>query len=109
MRKLGFYDMSNISVSEFGLSEFEAELISEERRSEPRRVTLLQAEVILCEDAKPIECVVTDISNSGARVMFEDVPKLPDEIRLKIDHPKTEHRCEVCWTNGDEAGLRFIR
>ena len=100
--------MNNSSVSEFGLSEFEAELISDERRSEPRRVTLLQAEINMVGEPAPIACVVTDISSSGARVFFEDIPTLPEYIRLSIHHPKSEHRCKVRWTNGDEAGLMFL-
>ena len=101
--------MNNSSVSEFGLSEFEAELIPEERRSEPRRVTLLQAEIRISEDSAPIACVVNDISDSGARVFFEDIPKLPDHVQLLIHHPESKHNCKVRWTNGDEAGLMFVR
>ena len=100
--------MNHISQSEFGLSEFEADLIPEERRSEMREVTLLQAEVRIAEEPKSIPCVVNDISKSGARVFFEEVPNLPDHVQLVIHHPESEHHCEVRWTSGDEAGLKFV-
>ena len=101
--------MKNSSENEFGLTEFEADLIPDERRSELRRVTLLQAEIRISENSSPIACVVNDISKSGARVFFEDIPKLPGHVYLLIHHPASQHKCEVRWTNGDEAGLKFVR
>lgn len=100
--------MNNLSENEFGLSDFEADLIPDERRSESRRVTLLQAEIRTSEDASPIACVVNDISQSGARVFFDETPKLPKVVHLLIHHPESRHKCEVRWTNGDEVGLMFV-
>ncbi|MEM9330804.1 MAG: PilZ domain-containing protein [Pseudomonadota bacterium] len=101
--------MSISSQHEFGLSDFEAELIPDERRTEPRRITLLQAEIKVSKDSEPVQCVVNDISNSGARVFFDDMPSLPQYVELLIQHPKSNHKCEVRWKNGDEAGLMFIK
>lgn len=100
--------MSNNSLNEFGLSEFEVDLIPAERRSEVRRDTLLQAEIRVSEGSTSIPCVVNDISKSGARVLFEDNPKLSRHVHLVIHHPMREYTCEVRWQNGDEAGLMFI-
>ncbi|MGI9353236.1 MAG: PilZ domain-containing protein [Rhizobiaceae bacterium] len=100
--------MKNSSESEFGLSEFEADLIPKDRRSEPRRITLLQAEIRISEDAAPIACVVNDVSKSGARVFFDVIPTLPRHVHLHIHHPESSHKCEVRWTDGDEVGLMFV-
>lgn len=100
--------MSISSELEFGLSEFESELVPDERRTEPRRVTLLQAEIRVSDEAAPIACIVNDISKSGARVFFDDIPKLPGHVDLLIHHPESRHKCEVRWINGDEAGLKFV-
>jgi len=100
--------MNNAYESEYGLSEFEAELVPDERRTEARRVTLLQAGIRVSEDSAPIACVVTDLTKSGARVLFEDVPALPGHVHLLIHHPESTHKCEVRWTNGDEIGLMFV-
>jgi hypothetical protein len=58
--------------------------------------------------ALPRDCVITDISERGARIIVRDAA-VPDQFDLQIfgDRALREH-CEVVWRLGDEVGLRFI-
>ena len=58
--------------------------------------------------ALPRECVITDISEHGARIVVPDAA-VPDQFYLQIsgDRPMRE-TCEVAWRLGDEVGVRFV-
>jgi hypothetical protein len=80
----------------------------EERRALPRKRSLEQAKVLL-PDWKVIDCVVRDISDSGARLEFAKEPRLPGRFRLLILSQSLVVAVELEWQQGDVAGVRFAR
>ena len=55
-----------------------------------------------------VECVVHDISDSGARIKFLAAPPIVDTIELHIPSKGRVHRAKVLWHAADEIGVDFI-
>jgi hypothetical protein len=56
------------------------------------------------------QCLVQDISRSGARITLdEDASQLPGVIRLAFARDaRTGRSCQVIWRRGRSAGIKFI-
>ena len=56
------------------------------------------------------QCVVHDMSASGAKVTIEDPNTLPAKLRLAFSRDaRTGRNCEVVWRCGKSVGVRFVR
>jgi hypothetical protein len=81
-------------------------LVLKERRRHERhainRVAKVQSAGSLARD-----CLVTDISESGARLYAESIV-IPDQFVLLLTGDKTMRReCRVVWRLGNEIGVEF--
>jgi hypothetical protein len=79
-----------------------------ERRKHQRhtinRVAKFQADA----NALPRDCMITDISDGGAR-LFADGVDVPDQFNLLISAGAGLSRaCQVVWRLGGEFGVTFI-
>ncbi len=52
-------------------------------------------------------CILRDLSDSGARVVFEGEPGLLPTIMLRIELTGETRRAKVVWQKGRDAGLSF--
>jgi hypothetical protein len=56
------------------------------------------------------QCVVHDISLSGAKIIIDDNNTLPARLRLAFSRDaRTGRNCEVVWRRGKTFGVRFVR
>ena len=55
-----------------------------------------------------VECVVNDISDSGARLKFPAAPPIVDTVELHIPSKGRVNRAKVLWRAADELGVGFI-
>ena len=56
------------------------------------------------------QCVVQDLSTSGAKVTIEDSNSLPTRLRLAFSRDaRTGRACEVVWRRGNSVGVKFVR
>jgi PilZ domain len=56
------------------------------------------------------QCVVQDLSSSGAKVTIEDSNTLPARLRLAFTRDaRTGQACEVVWRRGKSVGIKFVR
>jgi hypothetical protein len=78
-----------------------------ERRRERRQKVLKQGKVVLTESVS-IDCVVRDLSPSGARIEFEAPLYLPSEFRLHIVSADLTIPAAPAWQKQREAGIRFV-
>jgi len=54
------------------------------------------------------DCMITDISKTGAR-LFADGVEVPDQFHLLISVEKYSRReCQVVWRLGGEIGVNFV-
>ena len=55
-------------------------------------------------------CLVSDASDSGARVDIKDAEKFPDHFVLFLSNNGSARRiCRVVWRNPNQLGVRFER
>jgi hypothetical protein len=78
-----------------------------EKRRRRRVRTRRAAWIDVGGDAKPVRCVLWDVSESGARLAPAQADKLPDIFTLILDKT-TAHRCRVVWRKGPLVGVRFL-
>ena len=56
------------------------------------------------------QCVVQDLSTTGAKVTIDDPNTLPTTLRLAFSRDaRTGRRCEVVWRRGKSVGVKFVR
>ncbi len=56
------------------------------------------------------QCLVADISTTGARLVLDDVNSLPARLRLAFARDaRTGRTCQVIWRRGRSAGVKFVR
>lgn len=79
-----------------------------ELRKKRRRQFHYTAKIIIEKDAPPIACSISDISETGARLMLERESELPEKFVLLLTANGDAHRqCRVIWHNGVNVGVEF--
>jgi hypothetical protein len=79
-----------------------------EHRSSPRTRTILQGRVVFNDRFSLIECIVRDLSETGAQIAFSHPITLPSELELEIPRKQLSTRARVMWSNGKVHGLLFL-
>jgi hypothetical protein len=54
-----------------------------------------------------IDCLVTDLSATGARVETSSMTRVPEILALRLSDG-TEHQARRCWAMGAAIGLEFL-
>ena len=75
-----------------------------DKRREGRKAFLKRAQVLF--EGGGFDCIVENMSKSGARVRFASPMPLPDALALRF-HDGTSHPARRCWAHGESAGLEF--
>jgi len=78
-----------------------------EQRQFERHKTLKGARISFHEGHSTIDCVVRNLSESGARVMVETTVGIPDEVTLVVNDG-THHQAKIVRRKINELGLQFI-
>jgi PilZ domain len=56
------------------------------------------------------QCVVQDLSSSGAKITLDDAAVLTGKLRLAFSRDaRTGRSCEVVWRRGKSLGVKFVR
>jgi PilZ domain len=56
------------------------------------------------------QCVVQDLSSSGAKITLDDAIALTGKLRLAFSRDaRTGRSCEVVWRRGNSLGVKFVR
>lgn len=76
------------------------------RRSADRRKTLKQGQAVL-SNSTLIDCVIRDMSDSGARLEFGGPTEIPPKFKLLFTSSKQAVPVEVTWRRGFSVGVRF--
>ena len=80
----------------------------EARRGQGAR-TRLGAKIIFNDRASVIDCVVTNISFSGAELVLADTPGVPNDFELYIPTKCCSYRARLVWRDADGVGVEFYR
>jgi PilZ domain-containing protein len=79
-----------------------------ERRNSRRSKSFLRGFVYVSRKRGALACLIRDLSEKGARIIFSDTVTLPDVLELYIPQREQTLRARVQWRRGDELGLAFI-
>jgi hypothetical protein len=81
-----------------------------EKRSLSRKPTFLKAQAISPGDRTPVDCLVCDISDGGARLQpvdGMDVTTLPERFDLLLVKTGERRPVRVAWRGESEIGVAF--
>ena len=80
-----------------------------EKHAAPRTTTFLKARAICQPNDSPVECLIVDVSKSGAKLQFVDagVSELPDRFELLIVKTGERPVVQVVWRGPHEMGVKF--
>ncbi len=81
--------------------------------SSPRRVTgrsktLKSAKIVFNKNQSVIDCMVRDLSPTGAKLKLGDLLPVPKTFVLEL-HDGTRYDCERVRAMGLEIGVRFLK
>ncbi len=79
-----------------------------EKRRAPRRVLLKSGRIIFNRGRSTVDCVVRNLSKTGARLEVKTVVGIPDAFYLSINESGTQP-CRVVWRRLKEIGVSFER
>jgi hypothetical protein len=68
----------------------------------------LQGRICFSNGRTSFDCLIRDITQLGARILFSDVVNLPDKVDLYIPQKNQTIRARVIWRHNDEIGLAFF-
>jgi PilZ domain len=56
------------------------------------------------------QCLVHDMSTTGAKLTIDDPNALPAKLRLALTRDaRTGRNCEVVWRRGNSVGIKFVQ
>jgi uncharacterized small protein (DUF1192 family) len=77
------------------------------RRNSRRTKSFLRGFVYVSRKRGALACLIRDLSEKGARIIFSDQVTLPDVVELYIPQREQTLRARVSWRKNDEIGLAF--
>ncbi|HUC51883.1 MAG TPA: PilZ domain-containing protein [Xanthobacteraceae bacterium] len=78
-----------------------------ERRRARRTKSFLRGFVYVSRQQGALACLIRDMSDTGARIVFSDTVTLPNTVDLYIPQREQTLHAKVRWRHGDEVGLAF--
>ena len=93
------------AIDRHGIEGLRSSMRTERRRS-VRQLTTEPA-VAMLHATQGVDCRVTDISDHGARIEFDESMSLPTTFELRIGKSGRSWWVNVVWTRGEVAGVHF--
>jgi hypothetical protein len=78
-----------------------------ERRQNRRQKSFLRGFVYFDKRRGVMGCLIRDLCDDGARIIFSETVTIPDVVNLHIPQRDQTLRARVQWRRGDEIGLGF--
>lgn len=80
----------------------------ENKRISPRIRTFLKGQVVFNNRMSTMDCVIRNISGTGAKLQLTQAVTLPDQFELHIPQKGETSRVRIRWRRGDEIGVSFL-
>ena len=78
-----------------------------EHRREARQRTFLKGRIIFNNGSSSMDCLVRDMSMSGARLALSQSAVLPEAFDLYIPQKEKTYRSSLRWRRSDGIGITF--
>ena len=80
-----------------------------ELRRHERKPLHYPAWIVTSPASKPLRCMMSDVSKSGAKLAYKGGAELPDRFMLLLSADgKTRRMCRVVWRQGSRMGVEFL-
>lgn len=79
-----------------------------ELRRARRKRSLLGGKIVSPDGAQSFNCVVRDLSDTGARIDVPPSTVFPSRIFLLTPRHALAHEAQLVWRNARQAGLKFV-
>jgi hypothetical protein len=80
---------------------------AKDRRGSPRETTLKDGSIIF-GGAPPVDCVIRNMSDSGAGIEVRNTIAVPDTFQLLIRPELVKRHCRVVWRKHGWIGVQFF-
>ena len=77
------------------------------RRSASRRRTLLPGLIVYANGAQTCDCLLRDLTATGARIVLTQFLQLPDHFQLINIRDGIAYCARLVWVKGGEMGVKF--
>ncbi|QPF88155.1 PilZ domain-containing protein [Bradyrhizobium genosp. L] len=77
------------------------------RRQSERRVCRSAAKIQVGTGSLPRDCMITDISNGGVKVIAEYL-EIPPQFTIIFSAGSRPRQCRLAWRIGHEFGAQFV-
>lgn len=81
--------------------------MEQEHRINPRHRTLKGGKIAYANDACVVDCVIRNLSTTGANLVVPMTVGIPGHFTLIDAHGGTRHPADVVWRKGDRIGVHF--
>ncbi|MGH1570054.1 PilZ domain-containing protein [Methylobacterium sp. P31] len=78
-----------------------------EHRREVRQRVFLKGRIVFNNGSSSFDCLVRDMSSSGARLVMSDATTLPEAFDLYIPQKDRTYRANLRWRREDGIGVTF--
>jgi hypothetical protein len=78
-----------------------------ERRIITRQRTFLQGRLFFNNRRNSVDCIIRDISDTGARLQFSAAVTVPDALELYVPNKDCMYRVRAEWRHEEEMGVLF--
>jgi PilZ domain len=82
-------------------------LADAEQRQAPRLRALIGARIVFNNGQATLDCLIRDVSETGAKLILSAPVPLPDRFELIIPQKGITRRVRVAWRRATEIGVRF--
>ena len=79
-----------------------------ERRTRRRKRVLKAGQIITNSNSSTVDCIVRDVSESGARLRVASTISVPQSFLLLIKSENVIVPVQRVWRNAHEVGVKFI-
>lgn len=84
------------------------EAVDENSRAKTRSRVLKGAKLVHMSNWSLVDCIVRDLSETGARIICGDQFAVANEFRFLIPSANTIQNARVVWRRGDLLGIEFM-
>jgi hypothetical protein len=79
-----------------------------ERRNSARQKSFLRGRALYNNRQSTIDCLIRDLSEHGANLIFSEAVSIPETVDLYIPQKDQTFRAHVQWRAGGEVGVAFV-
>jgi len=79
----------------------------QERRKSARSRVIKSAKLVV-GTSSVVDCVVRNLTNTGARLEVTNTLSLPENLVLTFDGGRSMRSCRLVWRTVNETGVEFL-